>query len=97
MTDITKLIRGVIAAVFILLLAGCAEFAAFRSGVASHGADAADQALETAIWTLCNGSSVGAINRRFREQEERAAYRRICRDNLIPEGGSDTPLTQSDS
>jgi hypothetical protein len=70
----------------VLLLAGCvgacAEFGAFRSGVAEHGADAADQALEAAIWTICNATPVGAVKRRFKSEEERAAYNVICPDDL---------------
>jgi hypothetical protein len=63
---------------------GCAEVAAVRSGVAEHGADAADQALETAIWTMCSASPVGAIKRRFKTEEERAAYNVICPDGEAP-------------
>ena len=66
----------------ISVLSGCAEVAAFRSGVATHGSDAADQALETTLWALCNASPVGAINRRFKTQDEIEAYQRLCLNNL---------------
>ena len=60
------------------LLSGCPEVAAFRAGIAQHGAEAADQTLETAIWTMCQGSSIGAISRRFKTEGERNAYGVIC-------------------
>jgi len=70
-----------------LLLSGCEFVGMARTAVAERGADAADQTLDTALWTICNGSPVGAINRRFRSADERAAYREICPSNLLPEGG----------
>ena len=69
---------------FILLLlaivsaTGCAELNAFRSGVASHGAEASDATLESALWVVCNGGTVGADKRRFKTAEEKAAREIIC-------------------
>lgn len=63
---------------------GCAEIAALRAGAASHGADAADQTLETALWAICNATPVGAIKRRFKTDEERAAYSTLCLDGNLP-------------
>lgn len=62
----------------VLALSGCAEVAAIRAGVAEHGADAADQTLESALWVVCEGSSAGAIRRRFQTVEDKAAYNTIC-------------------
>jgi len=64
-------------------LSACQEVAAFRSAIAAHGEDAADQALETHIWGVCIGSSVGAVNRRFNTSAEIDAYRRFCPSNLV--------------
>jgi len=62
----------------ITLCSGCAEIASMRSAVAKYGADASDQTLETAIWTMCQGSSVGAIKRRFKTEAEQEAYEALC-------------------
>ena len=63
---------------------GCAEVAALRSGAAQHGADAADQALDTAMWTICKATPVGAIKRKFKTPEERTAYNALCPDEVLP-------------
>ncbi len=79
-----KLAHGSLGVLFLVLilsigfLAGCAEIAAARAAVAQHGADGADQALDAAIWAMCNGSPVGAVVRRFDTEPERAAYTIIC-------------------
>lgn len=70
--------------IIVMVLSGCAELNAFRSGIATHGADASDQTLETAIWGICNGIPVGAINRRFKSNDERQAYSVLCPENGIP-------------
>lgn len=66
----------------VILIAGCAEFSAFKSGVAEHGADVTDEALESSVWYTCNAASVGAVKRRFKTPEERKAYNAICQDQL---------------
>ncbi len=76
--------KHLIVLVAVLLVGACAEFAAFRSGVAEHGADAADQTLDAAVWTMCNGISVGAVKRRFKTPEERAAYNVLCPQEELP-------------
>jgi hypothetical protein len=63
---------------------GCAEIAAFKSGIAEHGADASDEALETALWTICKATPVGAVKRKFKSDEERAAYNAICPGEMLP-------------
>jgi len=68
----------VFTAIVLLMMQGCAEFSAFKSGVAEHGADASDQVLESALWTVCTGVSVGAVKRRFKTEQERAAYNDLC-------------------
>lgn len=82
--------KRMILLVLVLLLSactgGCSEIAAMRAGAAAHGANAADQALETALWTICNATPVGAIKRRFKTREERAAYDALCPEGLLPPG-----------
>lgn len=60
------------------VLAGCAEVNGIRQAIGLYGANAADQALETALWEMCRGSPVGAIERRFDTDEEKAAWRVLC-------------------
>jgi hypothetical protein len=60
----------------VLLISGCVEF---RAAVATYGAEGSDQTLDTAIWTMCLASPVGAVNRRFKTEEEVAALAVICK------------------
>lgn len=71
----------VLATVCLVLLTGCATY---NAAIAQRGAQASDQALTAALWTICNATPVGAIKRRFRAAEERAAYNAICPDNQLP-------------
>ena len=73
----------ILIALFALLVTSCAEFSAAKSGVATHGAQAADEALDVSIWTICNATPVGAIKRRFKTPEERASYNSMC-DGELP-------------
>jgi len=59
-------------------LTGCAEFNTLRQSVGLYGAKASDQALDTAIWQICFGSPIGAINRRFKTEPEKQAWQAIC-------------------
>lgn len=61
----------------ILILSGCAEL---KAVVGTYGAQASDEALSTALWTICNASPVGAHKRRFKTVEEIAAVRILCGD-----------------
>ena len=74
----------IILCILTLSIIGCAEVAAIRSGAAQHGADAADQALDTAMWTICKATPVGAIKRKFKTPEERTAYNALCPDEVLP-------------
>lgn len=62
----------------LLLLTGCAEWYAVKSGVGSYGAEAADEILDTALWTICEASTTGAIKRRFKTDEEKQARDTVC-------------------
>ena len=62
----------------ILILTGCAEWQAIKSAVGSYGASGSDEALNTAVWTICNASPIGAHKRRFKTDEEIAAIEILC-------------------
>lgn len=55
-----------------LLLAGCAGLDTAQTAVAQTGAKAADEARQTAEWTLCNAISVGAWRRAYAGDDARA-------------------------
>lgn len=62
----------------LVALTGCAEIRSIRQAVGLYGAEASDQALDTAIWQICYGSPIGAINRRFKTDPEKQAWQAIC-------------------
>ncbi len=64
--------------ILMLSLAGCAEFQAIKSAVGSYGASGSDEILDSAIWTICNASPIGAHKRRFKTDEEIAAVKVVC-------------------
>lgn len=60
-------------AVALSLLGGCAELNAARAGIATHGAQAMDQALDDAKWVTCQSTSIGALERELGGDPERIA------------------------
>jgi len=74
----------IIIAILALLITGCAEFGAAKSGIATHGAQASDEALDAALWTICNASTVGAVKRRFKTESEKDAYNGVCPAPQLP-------------
>ena len=64
------------------LLTGCAEFQAVKSGIASHGSEAADQTVDVNLWALCEAATVGSIKRRFKTTGEQDAYNSLCEGTL---------------
>lgn len=56
-----------------LLLAGCAEFSAIKTGIATHGASAADEALAVARWQACTAATIGSLERDMGGDQERIA------------------------
>ena len=65
-----------------LLMTGCSAASLYRGAVAQQGAEASDQALESAEWAICSGIPVGAIMRRYNTDEKRAAYNTLCSNSL---------------
>jgi hypothetical protein len=73
-----------LAIVSVIGLAGCAEWGAIKSGVASHGTKAADEQLEVAEWGICKATTIGAWMRRYgSDAEKKAAWAKLCTDNAI--------------
>ena len=72
----------VIALVFcaITSLGGCAEWTATKSGIAAHGAQASDAALEASLWQVCYASPVGAVRRRFQSELDVKAWQQFCHE-----------------
>lgn len=62
----------------LLILPGCAEWQAIKSGIGSYGAHGSDEFLETNIWSICNATPIGAYKRRFKTPEEIAALNILC-------------------
>ena len=59
------------------LTSGCAD--STRETIASEGARAYDQALETSEFVICQAASVGSVIRRYGKSEADAkAWRQIC-------------------
>ena len=52
----------IIAILFLITLASCAEY---RAIVGSRGAEAADIALHDSEWIVCKAASAGALERRY--------------------------------
>ena len=82
-----------VVALLTLTLGACGlspEGDAFRGLVRNKGAIAADAGLENATWYLCNAASVGAIKRKFGQNEEKArTYMELCKDEaqVVGDGG----------
>jgi hypothetical protein len=63
---------GLAVATFIVAtLSGCAKFTAARSGIAQHGATAADASLDIAKWQTCTAASIGSLERDLGGDKER--------------------------
>jgi len=71
--------KTLIAIAMLSLITGCAEYGAVKSGIASHGAQMADEARTTAEWTLCDAITVGAWRRGYAgDQRKAAAWQALC-------------------
>lgn len=67
-----------------VMLSGCAEFSAVKSGLASHGAQAADEELAVAEWGVCKAPTVGAWQRRYGGNSGKAAgWRMLCGESAV--------------
>ncbi len=71
--------KTLLALIAIALLTGCATWDAAQAVAAQRSAKAADEARETAEWTLCNGISVGAWRRAYAAETSKAdGWAKLC-------------------
>ena len=66
---------GMKAIILVLALSGCVEL---KAVVGTYGAQASDEALTTALWTICSASPIGATKRRFKTADEKEAIGVLC-------------------
>ncbi len=69
-------IETMIIMVILILLSGCARFNTGFAAGTDKAAQAADSALNSSLWYVCKGASVGAVNRRFGSAP--SAYKALC-------------------
>lgn len=63
----------------LLSLGGCAQYGVVKTAVAVNGARAADEARQTAEWTMCDAITVGAWRRAYAGNPERAeGWKKLC-------------------
>ena len=75
---------SVIAIIATTMLGGCAFSDTVRSTIATKGADAADDLLESSEWAVCEAAPFGAIKRRYGGSSEKwAALNTLC-SNAVP-------------
>ena len=55
-------------------LTGCSFF----DDIMRKGAEASDEVLRDALWTICKAVPVGAVKRRFNTESQVKAYDDIC-------------------
>lgn len=72
--------KTILTMIAIIGFAGCAEYGAFKTGVAKHGAAIADEELITARWMACEAATVGAVRRKYAgDPEGLAAWQGFCK------------------
>lgn len=65
-----------ISILLIVFLSGCAGFDAGVAVGVDKSAEVADKALNSALWYICKGASIGAVRRKFGKAP--APYRFLC-------------------
>lgn len=61
-----------------LPLSSCAYWDTYSKVVAEEGAKAADKSLNATLWKLCKAGSVGAIMRKFGDNQKWYAWLVLC-------------------
>lgn len=64
--------------ILLLVLSGCAEWQSLSVAVGTYGQKAADEAMKTKVWSLCNVTSIGSVNRTFDTPEKLAGFNTFC-------------------
>ncbi len=68
-----------------LMLSGCASWDTLQAGFAVEGARAADEALQTYEWGICEAATVGSWKRRYGQDPNKAeAWAMMCSKNSQP-------------
>ncbi len=67
-----------VALLAVVALSGCAEFTALKSGVGTYSQKAADDALDVKVWSLCNVTSRGSVERNFDTPEKKRRLDEFC-------------------
>lgn len=77
--------RALTCAILALTLSGCSAI----TRMAEKGATANDEAVSIAMFTLCQGASVGAIKREFNTAERAEIWAKLCDKStaLLPTKG----------
>ena len=57
-----------------ILMTGCS----YAGLISQKGAEASDEVLRDAIWTMCSAVPVGAVKRRINTEKLTAAYNELC-------------------
>jgi hypothetical protein len=67
-----------------VIIPGCTSWNTLQSGIAVEGARAADEALETAEWGLCEATTMGAWQRRYGGNPDKAqAWSELCGKQVL--------------
>ena len=70
--------------VVVMLLSGCGTSDVYRGAVATHGAEAADDVLETSVWGVCMAATIGAVRRAYGDSRQEAqAYAEFCNNGGV--------------
>jgi len=65
----------------VLVISGCAEFYSVKRGYADHVATVSDELVSDALFVICKGAPMGAIDRRFKTLDEKQARVILCGDS----------------
>lgn len=61
-----------------VLLTSCTGWQAVKTAVQTYGVEAADESLTSSLWFICEGTTKGASDRKFKTAEEKAALAILC-------------------
>jgi hypothetical protein len=76
--------RAVTVLSVLVVVSGCTSWNTLQSGVAVQGAKAADEALETSEWGICEAVTMGAWQRRYGENPGKAkAWADLCDGQVV--------------
>jgi hypothetical protein len=79
MKTVLVMILAVLGLAALVSMGGCAQYGVVKTAVAVNGAKAADEARQTAEWTLCDAMSVGAWRRAYAGDPAKAdGWKKLC-------------------